>query len=89
MSQLDGIRNVFLGHDYVTVTKHEVNPWSVVKPEIFATMMDFFSSGLPVITDGLPPSDTEINEDDDEVVMMIKELLGLSPTCEKRSRSLK
>ena len=73
---LDGIRNVFLGHDYVTVTKHEENPWNVVKPEIFATIMDFFSSGLPVLTDGLPPSDTAFDEDDDEVVLMIKELLG-------------
>merc|ERR1719481_2299010 len=73
--RIDGIRNVFLGHDYVTVTKHEENPWNVVKPEIFATIMDFFSSGLPVLTDGLPPSDTAIDDDDDEVVMMIKELL--------------
>ena len=71
----DGIRNVFLGFDYVTVTKHEENPWNIVKPEIFATIMDFFSSGLPVLTDGLPTSDTT-DEDDDEVVLMIKELLG-------------
>ena len=68
---------MFLGHDYVTVTKHEENPWNVVKPEIFATIMDFFSSGLPVLTDGLPPADTAHDDDDDEVVLMIKELLGM------------
>ena len=60
----------------MTVTKHEENPWNVVKPEIFATIMDFFSSGLPVLTDGLPPSDPAFDDDDDEVVLMIKELLG-------------
>jgi len=83
--RIDGIRNVFLGHDYVTVTKHEENPWNVVKPEIFATIMDFFSSGLPVLTDGLPPSDTAYDEDDDEVVMMIKELLDsrIRPTVQE------
>jgi len=82
--RIDGVRNVFLGFDYVTVTKHEENPWNIVKPEIFATIMDFFSSGLPVLTDGLPPSDTAIHEDD-EVVMMIKELLDsrIRPTVQE------
>jgi len=83
--RIDGIRNVFLGHDYVTVTKYEENPWNVVKPEIFATIMDFFSSGLPVLTDGLPASDADGDEDDDEVVMMIKELLDsrIRPTVQE------
>jgi len=83
--RIDGIRNVFLGHDYVTVTKHEENPWNVVKPEIFATIMDFFSSGLPVLTDGLPPADTAHDDDDDEVVLMIKELLDsrIRPTVQE------
>lgn len=82
--RIDGIRNVFLGFDYVTVTKHEENPWNIVKPEIFATIMDFFSSGLPVLTDGLPTSDTT-DEDDDEVVLMIKELLDsrIRPTVQE------
>ncbi len=25
--------------------------WQVLKPEVFATVMDFFSSGLPVVTE--------------------------------------
>jgi len=29
-----------------------------LKPEIFATIMDFFASGLPVITEAEPSSDT-------------------------------
>lgn len=83
--RIDGVRNVFLGFDYVTVTKHEENPWNIIKPEIFATIMDFFSSGLPVMTEGLPPSDTAYQEDDDEVVMMIKELLDsrIRPTVQE------
>jgi hypothetical protein len=32
--------------------------WSVLKPEIFATIMDFFSSGAPLIT-----ADSGITED--------------------------
>jgi len=81
--RIDGVRNVFLGHDYVTVTKHEDNPWNVVKPEIFATIMDFFSSGLPVLTSELPSEDAD--EDEDEVVMLIKELLDsrIRPTVQE------
>jgi hypothetical protein len=29
-----------------------------LKPEVFATIMDFFASGLPVITEAEPSSDT-------------------------------
>lgn len=32
--------------------------WRILKPEIFATIMDFFASGLPVITEAEPSSDT-------------------------------
>jgi hypothetical protein len=32
--------------------------WRILKPEIFATIMDFFASGLPVVTEAEPPSDT-------------------------------
>ena len=59
------------------MTKHEENPWNLVKPEIFAVIMDFFAAGLPVLTEELPAGDDhDGGDDDDEVVMMIKELLG-------------
>ena len=32
--------------------------WQLLKPDIFATIMDFFGSGLPVITDEQPSQDT-------------------------------
>jgi hypothetical protein len=33
--------------------------WKLMKPEIYATIMDFFNSGLPVINeDAKPSSDT-------------------------------
>lgn len=37
--------------------------WRILKPEIFATIMDFFASGLPVITEAEPSSDTRKWED--------------------------
>lgn len=32
--------------------------WQLMKPDIYATIMDFFSSNLPILTDEQPSSDT-------------------------------
>ncbi|KAL8051580.1 hypothetical protein ABFX02_06G156500 [Erythranthe guttata] len=74
---IDGITRVFFGSDFVTVTKSEDTTWDFLKPEIFAAIMDFYSSGQPLILDSnsAASTDTAIKEDDSEVVAMIKELL--------------
>lgn len=35
---------------------------------MFAAIEEFFASGQPVLTEAVGPSDTEIHEDDDEVL---------------------
>ena len=49
--QIDGVTNVFFGSDFVTVTKSDDYTWNVVKPDIFAGIMDHFTSGQPRISD--------------------------------------
>lgn len=73
--QIDGVRGVFFGPDFITISKDQDTPWQLMKPDIYADIMDFFSSGQPILTEAQPPSDTEIKDDDPEVVQMIKELL--------------
>lgn len=74
--RIEGVKSVYLGPDFITVSKDDDElEWKVLKPQIFAAIMDFFSTGLPVMTDEPPPSDTAIQPDDDETVQMIKELL--------------
>jgi len=74
---IDGVRHVFFGSDFITVSKDEAAEWGIVKPEVFAAIMDHFSSGEPLVLEGaeLQSQDTHISEDDSEVVAMIKELL--------------
>ena len=43
---IDGVSGVFFGSDFVTVTKSEEYVWSVLKPEIFAAIMEHFTSGV-------------------------------------------
>ncbi|CAA7013204.1 unnamed protein product [Microthlaspi erraticum] len=74
---IDGVVRVFFGADFVTVTKSDDVPWDILKPEVFAAVMDFYSSGQPLFLDAQAAAakDTAINEDDSETVAMIKELL--------------
>nr|XP_010909655.1 nifU-like protein 4, mitochondrial [Elaeis guineensis] len=74
---IDGITRVFFGSEFVTVTKSEGASWDFLKPEIFAAIMDFYSSGKPLFLDSnvAASMDTAIHEDDSEIVAMIKELL--------------
>jgi len=68
---------VFFGPNFITVTRSndDVN-WSILKPEIYEVIQEFFSvSNLPILTESAPSPDTVVDEDDDEIVAMIKELL--------------
>lgn len=56
--RIEGVKGVFFGADFITISKHEDSEWGVMKPELFAVIMDFFSSGLPVVTDAKPNTDT-------------------------------
>ncbi|XP_075592865.1 NFU1 iron-sulfur cluster scaffold homolog, mitochondrial isoform X2 [Balearica regulorum gibbericeps] len=84
--KIEGVKSVFFGPDFITITKeNEDLDWNLLKPDIYATIMDFFASGLPVVTDEAPRTDTAASEDDDEVVLMIKELLDtrIRPTVQE------
>lgn len=83
--RVEGVRAVFFGADFITISKEESAEWGLIKPEVFAVVMDFFASGLPLLHEARPNADTEILEDDDETVMMIKELLDtrIRPTVQE------
>ena len=86
--RIEGVKGVFFGHDFITVTKHddEGYEWKIMKPEIFATIMDFFSSGLPIINADIETlGATEIYDDDDDTVAMIKVGIKLGTSCTEAS----
>ena len=85
--RIDGVKSVFFGPEFITITKLDSDSaeWSTMKPEIYATIMDFFASGLPIVhEDAVPSADTEIYDDDSDTVAMIKELLDtrIRPTVQ-------
>ena len=59
--RIDGVKSVFLGSDFITITKqHEDIQWQILKPEIYGAIMDFFSTNLPVVDeDAQPPASSK------------------------------
>jgi Fe-S cluster biogenesis protein NfuA len=74
-----GVEGVFLGSDFISVTKDDTN-WAHIKPAILGVIMEHFLSGKPVITEGTPERDDSgeefFDEGDSETVEVIKELLA-------------
>jgi len=85
--RINGVKAVFYGRDFITVTKIDDDEltWTLLKPDIFAVIMDFFASNLPILSEDQPSEDTVIHDDDDEVVALIKELLDsrIRPTVQE------
>src|SRR5262245_24647629 len=59
---ISGVRNVFLGSDFISITKAEDADWSHLKPQALAAIMDHFMSGAPVIADTARPDDNSAGE---------------------------
>jgi len=71
---LPEVSGVFLGGDFITVTKTDESDWFHVKPAVLAAIMEHFTTGQPVIT-GAADEPVASEGEDDEVVSAIKELL--------------
>jgi Fe-S cluster biogenesis protein NfuA len=71
-----GVTAVYLGADFITVTKNDSRPWPVLKPEILGAIMDHHTSGEPTLVaaaaGGAAGSEAAA---DDELVAKIKELI--------------
>ena len=71
--RLDGVSAVFLGGDFITVTKGVDFTWEVMKPLLLTAIMDHFVSGQPVMA-----ASTAAAQDysqDSEIVKQIRELI--------------
>ena len=70
---------MFLGTDFVTVTKTNEKNWQVLKPMVLGAIMDHFTANAPVMDAGADaaPEEEEFNDDgvDAEIIDQIKELI--------------
>ena len=69
-----------LTSDFISVSKADEADWLTLKPQLFASIMDFYAEGEAVLTEGGSEEEVDslaILDDDTEVVQMIKELLDM------------
>jgi Fe-S cluster biogenesis protein NfuA len=72
------VSGVFLGSDFITVTKSD-GEWPQLKPAILGVIMEHFMSGAPVVAEGQSGETNEAGEffeaGDADTVATIKELI--------------
>jgi Fe-S cluster biogenesis protein NfuA len=75
--EIEGVTGVFLGSDFVSVTKGE-GEWQHLKPAVLGAIMEHFLSGEPVLLSngaGAGGPAEEFAPEDAEIVATIKELI--------------
>lgn len=73
---IDGIEGIYLGTDFVSVTKSDAADWMLLKPMILSDIMEHFTSGRPVLTEeGAAEAAATGGAGDDEVSATIRELI--------------
>ncbi|NHK28027.1 NifU family protein [Parvularcula flava] len=78
---IDGVDSIFLGADFVTVTKTDGTEWHHIKPAILGTIADYLTAGLPVLSEGAETKDLTAGSAEDydgetkEIVEQIIELI--------------
>ena len=70
---LGGVTGVFLGSDFISVTKSESVDWPVLKPAVLAAIMDHYTAGESLIDTSVEVKKTD--ENDSPIITQIKELL--------------
>lgn len=75
-----GVTGIFLGSDFLSISKNPDTDWKHVRPMALAAIMDHYMAGLPVIEGSAANADpaadeTEYEGEAAEIVSEIKELI--------------
>lgn len=79
--EIDGVTRVFLGDEFVSVSKAEDKEWYVLKPSVLGVIMQHFTANKPILTEGAEGSEAgagdapQYDPDDEPIVGQIQELL--------------
>ena len=72
--KIEGIVGVYLGRDFISLTKAETTEWLMLKPAILGIIMDHFTSGRPVMVADVVNAHAD-SENDNPIIAHIKDLL--------------
>jgi Fe-S cluster biogenesis protein NfuA len=74
--EIEGVKGVFLGSDFISVTKGDAE-WPHIRPAILGAIMEHYMSGAPAVGSmaAEPEVDEQYDPEDEDTVRTIKELL--------------
>jgi Fe-S cluster biogenesis protein NfuA len=72
---IDGVRGIFLGKDFITVTKEDAKGWAAMKPPVLTAIMEHFTTGKPVLSATDKVEAVAETGEHAEVIAKIRELL--------------
>jgi Fe-S cluster biogenesis protein NfuA len=76
---VDGVIGVFLGSDFISVTKADTDEWQHLKPAILGAIMEHYLSGAPTVEGAASETGEAVEHydpKDEDTVNTIKELLA-------------
>jgi Fe-S cluster biogenesis protein NfuA len=71
---IEGVKSIFLGKDFITVTKDDSRNWALLKPPILTTIMEHFTANKPVLK-RQQARDESVGGDENPIITKIRELL--------------
>jgi Fe-S cluster biogenesis protein NfuA len=69
------IEAVFLGHDFISITKDEAADWYLLKPHLLGTIMEHFINEIPTIKTGQHQVKDQNFDDLDDVSKKIMDII--------------
>ena len=72
---IEGVESVFIGQDFITITKEASEDWSILKPMILGVLIETLVNRWPIFLETREKTDDGHNASDDPLVKQIIELL--------------
>lgn len=73
--RIEDVAGVFIGQNFVSVTKAATSDWDVLKPIVLSSLMQFISSGQTAVETDSNEISFEVSDEDADVVAQISALI--------------
>ena len=71
---INGVKSIFLGHDFISVYKNENIKWEEIKHIVISLINDFYADGKDfVIDENLKEEDLDLSEIESKIVKILEE----------------
>tara|TARA_B100000700_G_C14887098_1_gene780929 strand:- start:320 stop:877 length:558 start_codon:yes stop_codon:yes gene_type:complete len=73
--KIEGIKNIFFGSDFITVSINDSSQWELTKPLVLSAIADHYASNEEIIDKNSLEKKEDSKKEDSEIIKQIKELI--------------